>query len=178
MRRSLCFSLFFGVAAAACGAELEPGANATVDGALWTEFSASVRQSAALYQLQLDPNGTSLAAAQRQEIWRVDDAGAASYVQVLRYQEPKLPTTTQILAQQQLAAPALVALKNKLARYQAFGWQDVYPCSGGPLCADVEETTTLELNLNGEKKTVVWQASSLEVPPEARRMAQALRDAI
>ena len=177
MRQSLFLLAFLG-ALPACGMDLEPGANATVDGALWAAFSASVGQAGGLFQLQLDPDSDYLAAAQREAIWRVDDLGAAEYVQVLRYQDARLPATTQTLAQKTLDAAALVTLKNLLARYQIFGWQDVYPCLGMPNCAAAEETTTLELNLNGEKKTVVWQVSSPGVPPEARRMAQAIRDAI
>lgn len=161
----------------ACGSELTPGANATIDGALWQEFSASVSESQGLFKLQLDPNGQNLVAAQSRETWQVEQR-AASYVQTIVYQDPKFTPQTPSSSQAELSASAHLDLKNSLARYQIFGWQDLYPCAPMPGCTEAAVQTQLVVNLNGEHKTVVWYDSSADVPEEARRMAQVIRDAV
>lgn len=165
------------LACCSCGADAVLGQEHTVDASLWTSFSASVSE--------LAPSAPSAAASDdaggtlrpQVDVWSVDRAGVAQYASTqLVFDAEDTSGRPQVVAVRKLDGQALVALQNELAHYRVFSWDSTISCAA-VACVEGSSTAVLEVDLNGQRKTVTWPLYADGLPQGLEEMAQTIKDA-
>lgn len=173
--RTWCTAVLFAVAA--CGDnENVLNRSHTAHGSLWTMFYATVTERYSAVTLQGGDGDPSLGIQETQDIWSVDENGLAQYLSTQQRGPEETETTAPAtLAVTKLDEQALTALKNELARYRIFSWDSVYTCAT-VTCHGSHGTAKLEVNLNGENKSVTWPIAATGLPENLETMAQRIKD--
>ena len=162
--------------AAACGADESSGDTSTINGALWTAFSASVTESYTLPAL----NGADGGFVDRPviDVWTINEHGLAQYVSSQQTDATAADDgTPKTVTVRQLDPQEFVDLKNDLARYRVSTWASTLTCANVQ-CTDDRGTATLEVNLNEQQKSVSWPLYASGLPDGLERMAQQIKDAV
>ena len=170
-------SLALLVLASGCGADESSGDLSTINGALWTAFSASVIESYTLPALNPGDDG-GFVDRPVIDLWTIDDNGLAQYVSSQQTDATAADDgTPKTLVVRQLGPQEFIDLKNDLARYRVSSWASTLTCDNVQ-CGEDRGTATLQVNLNAQEKTVSWPLYASGLPEGLERMAQQIKDAV
>jgi hypothetical protein len=162
--------------ATACGADEISGDTSTVNGALWTAFSASVTESYTVPALNAADGG--FVDRPVIDLWTVDDKGLAQYVSSQQTDATAADDgTPKTITVRQLGPQEFIDLKNDLARYRFSSWASTLTCDNVQ-CSKDRGTATLQVNLNEQQKSVSWPLYASGLPEGLERMAQQIKDAV
>lgn len=163
------------LALCACGDDMDIlGPGHTVHGSLWTSFYATVTEHYSAPSF----TGGSAQNIDLTDIWSVDNTGLAQYLS----NQPSLWGNEQLGAPQTIAVKkldndALTHFKNTLARYHVYSWPSIITCND-VTCKGNEGAATLDINLNGDGKTITWPLSATGLPTGLEAMVQNIKDAV
>lgn len=164
-------------ACCSCGADAALGQDHTVDASLWSSFSASVSEILPPAPIVVASDDAGGMLRPQVDVWSVDRAGVAQYASTqLVFDAEETSGRPQVVAVRKLDGPALVALQNELAHYRVFSWDSTIGCAQVD-CVEGSGTAVLEVDLNGQRKTVTWPLYASGLPQGLEEMAQAIKDA-